>query len=463
MANAGDPTRSLEETLKDAGGPVNLLRGSGLGPYTFPVIPPEFSNWRDEVRAWKDSCALLEQSYHMTELRLRGPEVVPLLAEIAVNRLDPYPPMRAKQLVLASHDGYMIADAIMFRESEEFIRIVGAPFASDWVQFNVEQRGVDVEVERDDNFSIRSGTRDVFRLQVQGPNALALIEEVTGGHVPELKFFHIGELEIAGKRLRALRHGMAGEPGFEIYGPWNDQAAVREALEVAGEKYGMRKVGALAYSTTAQESGWLPMPLPAIYHSDEMRPYREWLNGYFLETIGSLGGSLISDDITDYYVDPIEVGYGRLIDFERDFIGRDALRERGDNQKRTKVTLQWSDSDAADVLDDALFPGHGLPAKYMSLPLPMYATFQSDAVVKDGVVVGVSQWPCYTANANHFISLALIDTEQAAPGTELTLQWGEPNSRRPTVEPHEVREIRATVAPAPYFEKVIKSGGSRGV
>ena len=49
--------------MADAGGPVSLLRRSALGPYIFPVIPAEFTNWRDEVRAWKDSCALLEQSY----------------------------------------------------------------------------------------------------------------------------------------------------------------------------------------------------------------------------------------------------------------------------------------------------------------------------------------------------------------------------------------------------------------
>jgi glycine cleavage system aminomethyltransferase T len=458
MTAVADATRTLDQTLAEAGGPVNLLRGSNLGPYVFPVIPPEFTNWRDEVRAWKDSCALLEQSYHMTELRLRGPEIVPLLAEIAVNKLDPFPAMRAKQLVLASHDGYLIADAIMFREADDFIRIVGAPFASDWVQFNVEQGSYEVEAERDDNFSVRSGTRDVFRVQIQGPNALALVEELTDGHVPEVKFFAIGELVIAGKKLRALRHGMAGEPGFEIYGAWEDQDPVREAIMVAGEKYGIRRVGALAYSTTAQESGWMPMPLPAIYHSEEMRPYRNWLNGYFLETVGSLGGSLVSEDITDYYVDPIEVGYKNLIDFDRDFIGRDALAQRAESQRRTKVTLEWDNDDVADVIRDSLFPGSGGPAKFLSMPLPMYATFESDAVMKDGELVGVSQWPAYSANAERFISLALVDIDESAPGTEVTLLWGEPDSRRPTVEPHTVREIRARVAPAPYFDKVIKSG-----
>jgi vanillate/3-O-methylgallate O-demethylase len=457
MATTAGGPQSLESMMDKAGGPVNLLRGSNLGPYRFPVIPPEFTNWRDEVRAWKDSCALLEQSYHMTELHLRGSQIIPFLSEVAVNKFDTFPVLRGKQLVLAGHDGNFIADSIIFREAEDFFRVVGAPFASDWLLYNAEKSSLDVDAKKDDNFSVRSGTRDVFRVQVQGPNALALVREVSEGTLPDIKFFNIGELRIAGKNVRALRHGMAGEPGFEIYGAWDDQQAVREAIEKAGEKHGMRKVGALAYSTTAQESGWVPMPLPAIYHSAEMKPYREWLTNYFLESIASLGGSFESDDIADYYVDPIELGYKGLIDFNRDFIGRDALIAKASNQRRTKVTLEWDDKDAGAVMQDSIFPT-GTPAKSLNMPMPMYATFQVDTVMKNGKMVGISTWPSYTANANHFISLALLDLEHAKPGTEVTLMWGEPNSRRSTVEPHKVREIKAKVAPAPYFEKVIKSG-----
>lgn len=447
--------RSLQSILDEVGGPVNLLRGSNLGPYTFPVIPPEFTNWRDEVRAWKDGVALLELSYHMTELHLRGRDVVQFLSGLATNKFDPFPVKRGKQLVLAGHDGYFIADAILFRESEDFLRVVGAPFASDWIQFNAENSKLDVTATRDDNFSIRSGMRDVFRVQVQGPHALALMRDVTGGKLPEIKFFDIGEFEIAGQTVRALRHGMAGEPGYEIYGPWDVQQTVRDALEKAGEKFGIRKIGALAYSTTAQESGWMPMPLPAIYHGEAMRPYRNWLTNYYLETIGSLGGSFVSEDITDYYVDPVEVGYGSLIDFNHDFIGRDSLRDKVKNPKRKKVTLVWNNDDVLDVMGSALFAAGG---KYMQLPNPMYATFQSDAVLKNGTAAGISQWLAYSANAQSIISLSLVDIEQATPGTEVTVLWGEPNTKRRTVDKHDVRAIRARVAPAPYFEKVIKTG-----
>jgi len=72
MKNPLMPYANLEEVLKSVGGPVKLLRGSRLGPYVFPVNAPEHTNWRDEQRAWKEGVALLNLSYHMTDLYLRG-------------------------------------------------------------------------------------------------------------------------------------------------------------------------------------------------------------------------------------------------------------------------------------------------------------------------------------------------------------------------------------------------------
>jgi vanillate/3-O-methylgallate O-demethylase len=461
MSNT-DPRKNLEHRIGETGSAVSLLRSSNLGPYVFPGIPHEFTNWRDEVTAWKDSVALLEQSYHMTELHLVGPGTIDFLKEFAVNKLDKFPVMRAKQLVLAAPDGNLIADAIIFHEEEHFYRIVGAPFGSDWLLYNAENTKHDVKATKFDNWSAGVVPRDVYRFQLQGPNAMELMLRVTGGNVPEVRFFGIGEFQIAGKTVRGLRHGMAGTPGFELYGPWDEQAEVRAAIEEAGADLGLRKAGSFAYSTTAQESGWMPMPLPAIYTAPELQGYREWLNGYFLETIGSLGGSLESNNIEDYYVDPIEVGYGNLIDWDRNFVGRDALIAKRDNQKRTKVTLEWNDEDVTDTIAASIFEGaRGVgekTARYLALPSPMYATFESDSVLHNGKAVGVSQWNSFSANSGHLISTALVGLEFSEPGTELTLLWGEPNSKRDTVDDHTVREIRVKVAPSPYFDKVIKSG-----
>ncbi len=450
-----DAPASLEEAIEKAGGPINLLRTSNMGPHPFPGIPAEFTNWRDEQRAWRGSVALLELSYHMTELHLQGPDVISFISELATNRFDNAQPMRAKQLVMTGPDGLFISDAIIFFETDDSLRIVGPPTASNWVQFNCEKTDYRVDYTRDDSMIVPRKRRDKFRIQLQGPNALALMQEVSAVTLPDIKFFHIGEVRIADKCVRALRHGMAGKPGFEIFGDWDDQSSVREAIETTGEKFGLRKAGSITFGTVSQESGWMPRPLPAIYDGPEMKAFREWIPTDSFEATGSLGGSFVSDEISDYYVDPVELGYGSLIHYEHEFIGRDALRERHNNQKRTKVTLVWNNDDVFATMRNALIP-QGPRAKYISLPIPVYASFPVDSVEKNGCHIGISQRMSFSSNAGAILSTALVETEFSEPGTEAVLLWGEPDSRRQTAEQHEVREIRVRVASVPYFSKSIK-------
>ncbi|MGY4099961.1 hypothetical protein ACW2Q0_10465 [Nocardia sp. R16R-3T] len=446
---------SLETAIEQAGGATQLLRSSTIGPFPFPNVPPEFSNWRDEIRAWKDGVALLELSHHMTEIHLSGPDVLPFLKAFSVNKLDTFPVRRAKQIVFAAPDGNLIADAIFVREEEDFFRIVGLPQAGDdWLMFNLERGDWNIKAVKKERGVI---PRDVFRIQIQGPNALPLMTEVADEPLPNVAFFGVGEVTVAGQRIRALRHGMAGTAGFELYGPWDSQWAVREALAVAGEKYGLRKVGDLAYRVTAQESGWLPQTMPPIYSGDYFAEFRQWLDSNSFEANASLGGSFSSDRIEDYYVDPLELGYGLVIDWNRDFIGREALEAKKANPKRKKVALEWHNSDVADAITSSLFAKEGTGARFMALPNLLYAVWEYDSVLDGDRLVGTSQWASYTSNAQHVISSALLAIEDAVPGRELTLLWGESDSKRPVVDAHELRTIRVTVAEAPYFEKVIKT------
>ena len=64
---------NLEELLQAVGNPVEMARNSQIGPYVYPVVPAEFSNWRDEQVAWRETCALFNQSHHMTDLYDQGP------------------------------------------------------------------------------------------------------------------------------------------------------------------------------------------------------------------------------------------------------------------------------------------------------------------------------------------------------------------------------------------------------
>jgi vanillate/3-O-methylgallate O-demethylase len=446
--------RSLEDAIRGAGSPVELARNSQIGPYVYPKVPAEFTNWRDEQVGWRETSALFDQSHHMTDLTLEGPDVVRLLSDLGVNTFENFAVGKAKQFVACTPDGYVIGDAILFFLDENRVRLVGRPSAHNWVQFHAETGDYDVQVDRDERTAVNpTGRRELYRFQVQGPTAREVLTRANGGPLPDIKFFNLGELTIAGHRVRALHHGMSGVPGLELFGPWDEGEDVRAALVEAGNDFGLRQVGSRVYATNTLESGWIPCPLPAVFTGEALRSYREWLpaNGY--EATGSLGGSFYSDDIADYYLTPWDLGYGPFVKFDHDFVGRDALEKLAEAPARRKVTLAWNGEDVARAFG-SLFD-KGPAAKYIDLPLSNYSTWPNDKVLHDGSLVGVSTFSGYSYNERSMLSLAVVDADVDF-GTEVTLVWGEEGggSLKPVVERHVQVELRAVVSPCPYSEVV---------
>jgi len=440
---------SLQDKLDQAGGPVRMLRESQMGPYVYP-IPAEFSNWRDEQRAWREGVALLDQSFHMTDLYIEGPDALRLLSHVGINGFANFGRNKAKQLVTCSPDGYVIGDAILFGLEDDRVLIIGRPVVANWVQFNAETGGFDVQVERDERSLSNPKPRKTYRFEIQGPKAPPLLEKLNGGPLEPIKFFNMAEIRIAGRTVRALRHGMGGAPGLEIWGPLSEGAEIKAAILEAGGEFGLRQVGGRAYGSVAVESGWIPSPLPAIYSGESMRAYRDWLKADSFESLASLGGSFCSDRVEDYYLTPWDLDYGRLIRFDHDFIGRAALERMASGPHRRKVTLVWNPNDVLAV-QGSLY-GNDLPGKFMEMPTPHYAAFPYDKVASQDRTVGISTYAAYTANERAWISLAIINEEVARLGTELTVIWGEEGggSKRPVVERHRQMPIRALVNPWPY-------------
>ncbi|WP_413250269.1 aminomethyl transferase family protein [Sinomonas flava] len=444
-------SESLAQAIARAGSPVELLRNQNWPAFTFPVAP-EFTNWRDEMRAWNTTVALMDQSHHMTQLFLSGADLIPLLSSISPNTFGTFRQGVAKQLISVNQDGYLIGDGILFYNAEgpEGIVLIGHHILIDWVRFNVEKAeaaGKDVRYRLEANSHMRQGPPTFYRYELQGPRANEVMEKVFAGPIPEIKFFHIGDVEIAGRPVRALRHGMAGQPGFEFYGPWEDNEAVLAALMDAGAEFDIRRVGAKAYSASPLESGWVPTPFPAIF-DDDLAEYRDWLPA---ARAGSIGGSLYSADVHDYYMTPYDIGLGKSVRFDHDFHGRAALERHAEDQRRRKATLIWNAEDVAAVVRSQMEPG--TPAKYLDFPKARYGLFQMDEVLKDGQRVGISTDAGYVAYDQLYMSLATVDT-QVPDGTEVEVVWGEdPVSRKAAVDAdHRQVRIRATVAPAPYHE-----------
>jgi vanillate/3-O-methylgallate O-demethylase len=456
---------SLEDVLQAAGNPVRMLRNSKIGAYVYPVVPGEFSNWRDEQRAWRETCVLFDQSHHMVDIYIEGPDAIRLASDTAINTFTNFPVNRAKQYVPCSHDGYVIGDGILFHLEENKLVFVGRAPSANWIEFQAGTGGYDVTIDKDDRSpgdpKGRAVVRKSYRFQIQGPNAWQVIEKLNGGPPPDVRFFHLDAINIGKRRVRALRHGMAGAPGLEIWGPYEEREEIRGTIIEAGAEFGLRQVGARAYATNTLESGWIPSPLPAVYTGEKMKAYREWLPADGYEASGSLGGSFVSDNIEDYYMTPYELGYGPFVRFDHDFIGREALEAMAeamaDRPHRQKVTFAWNADDVAKVFRSMFEPGED-NYKYIDLPLSNYASSSFDRIEHKGRIVGASMFAGYSYNERSMLSLGIVDPDIDI-GSEVTLVWGEEDggTAKTTVEPHRQIELRAVVSPVPYAQPARES------
>jgi vanillate/3-O-methylgallate O-demethylase len=457
--------QSLEALLQTVGNPVNMLRNSQIGAYVYPVVPSEYTNWRDEQRAWRETCVLFDQSHHMVEQLVEGPDALKLFSHLAINSFAKFPVNKAKQFVPCSYDGHVIGDGILFHLEQNKLLFVGRAPSASWIQFHAETGGYNVTTKKDDRSPSRPGGKPVarthYRFQIQGPNAKQVIEKLNGGPIPEIKFFSMDAINIAGRKVRALRHGMAGAPGLEVWGPYAEGEEIRAAIVEAGKELGLAQVGNRAYATNTLESGWIPSPLPAVYTGEKMKAYRQWLPAASYEGTGSIGGSFYSNNIEDYYLTPYELGYGPFVKFDHDFIGREALEKIADKPQRRKVTFAWNADDVTKVFRSMLDPG-AVNYKYIDLPLSNYTSASYDKLVNGGKMVGISMFAGYSYNERSMLSLGIVDPDIQI-GNEVTLVWGEEGggSKKTTVERHKQIEIRAIVSPVPY-SKVAREEYAKG-
>lgn len=435
---------SLQDGIDQAGSPVDLLWKPNAGPWTPEVIDKEYGGWRQEQAAWHEAVAIMDLSHHMSDTVFEGSDVTRLLAAVSANNYESFAVGQAKQFMPVAADGNLITDGILLREAPERYVLSGIGAAQNWVKYHAEAGGYDVTFSTDPSSAVRGGADPrIFRYQVQGPQAADLVSRAFGGPLPDTKFFHSTLVTLAGAEIRALRHGMAGQAGYEFIGDWTDAAAVKDALMSAGDGLGLLHVGALSYPTAGLESGWIPSPLPAIYTAPELTDYRRQVSLFSYEGQNALHGSFFSPRIEDYYVSPFELGYGRSLHFGHDFIGRDALLAAREGPLRTKVTLVFDPSVLREMLAPSQFGAEGGDDFLLS-----YARYRIES---GSALAGTTYYAgsVEPVGAGAVLALGLVDPEFATPGSEVTVVWGEHPGGDPAAA-FEVVRVPALVQPAPY-------------
>jgi glycine cleavage system aminomethyltransferase T len=225
---------------------------------------------------------------------------------------------------------------------------------------------------------------------------------------------------------------MAGTLAYEVHGLIEDAHPVYKTIYDTGLPYGLRRLGGHCYQMNHAENGFPQYGLHFIYSRDVTMP--------------NLCGSA-ADDINNYYPNPYELGWGKMIKFDHDFVGREALEKIAAENKRQIVSLEWNSEDIADVFASQFKDGE--PYKYIDTPTDRnlwpdfsMSTPRDKVINEKGETIGLSFGRQNSAYFHRMISICSLATAYTELGTEVLIVWGEPGTRQ--------KKIRAKVARYPY-------------
>jgi vanillate/3-O-methylgallate O-demethylase len=341
---------------------------------------------------------------------------------------------QSKHLIHCTEEGKLIEEGVLSRFAEDEV----VSFSMYWADYVARQGGYDVATE----------SVEWVKYQVQGPHSLYLLEKLAGESLRDIRFMRFRDINIAGRKVTALRQGMTGEIGFELQAPVEFGKELWATIVEAGREFGIRQMGGRVGMLNHLEANYPTFCLdylPAIFdeaHAEFFATFAKYGPEVF-DQYFKIAGSFESNDVRDWYRSPVELGWGNRIKFDHQFIGREALARELAQPKRTIVTLVWNSEDVGDLYA-SLFRKDTSLMDFMEMPRDSRGYMWTDKVLKNGRSVGVSTSRGYSAYFREMLSLCTIDIEHSKPGTEVTLIWGSPG--------HAQKEIRATVQPAPYKE-----------
>ncbi|HDN96269.1 MAG TPA: glycine cleavage system aminomethyltransferase GcvT [Thermoplasmatales archaeon] len=343
---------ALYELHKELGATFTNFMGYEM-PLRYKSVQEEHLNVRHKVGLFDVS--------HMGNIFVRGKDAENFISKITVENASKIKEGMGQYTVLLNENGDIIDDEVFLHVGkDEYFFIPNSGMhekIAAWMEKNVEDS---IEIEDvSDEFSI---------LAVQGPLSKETLQEILNFNLDTLKFFGCQELSKENFKIdfdgRCIisRTGYTGERGYEMYiHPAEAAVNVFEELLSRGEKYGIMPVGLAARDTLRLEKGF-------------MLACNEFAGGR----------------------NPIEAGLEWLIDWEHDFIGKDALMEFKKKEEYEKITFL--------ECIDAGIPRHG------------------DEVFKDDKRVGIVTSGNFSPCLKKGIALAYVNTKYRGIDEELIIK-----------------------------------------
>src|SRR5579862_2304752 len=323
----------------------------------------DFGDAIAEHQATRTACNLWDES-PLRKWDITGPDAIALADALFTNDMAGLVDGQVRYGAICDDQGKMVMDGTIFRLADDHCMSVTSYDSDlDWYRKVASDRGLDVQVE--------DHTARMPHLQIQGPNARAVLGPITeGADVNTLRYFrfiHQG-VTVGGVPCWLSRTGYSGELGFEVYCSVDDAEDLWHAVVRAGEAHGLRPIGLSAIETLRIESGLL---FPDI-------------------------------DYFPHQTDPFEVRLDNVIKLETqsEFVGRDALRKIAQEGTPRLLTTLRIDGDE----------------------VPEYGA----AVTQDGRDVGIVRSPCQSPTFDmEVIGMAAIDRELVNDGQRVEVALGD--------------------------------------
>jgi len=220
-----------------------------MSPFGGWDMPLHYGSQVAEHEAVRKAVGIFDVS-HMGQVRLQGPGAQDLLQRTMTNDVMPLAIGQSCYGAMCADDGGMIDDLIATRlGADHFFVVVNASTATG-------------DVARIEALRMRHGLASArvmdesaqwAMIAVQGPEALDLVQRVTGKSFHHVAYFHMAQAELGGAAGYVSRTGYTGEDGVELIVAPEVAVSMWRSLCDAGAK----PCGLAARDTLRLEAGYL--------------------------------------------------------------------------------------------------------------------------------------------------------------------------------------------------------------
>lgn len=329
----------------------HVAAGAKMVTFAGFLMPLQYKGITFEHLAVRNNVGLFDLS-HMGEFEVTGKDALAFLEKVTTNNVAGLEVGKIHYTCMTLPHGGIVDDLLVYRLPDSYFLVVNAA--------NIEKDFTWLQSHTFGDVRLTNRSADTALLAVQGPNAQKVLMEITDYDLDRMVYYTSAFAKIAEVELLFSRTGYTGEDGFEIYMSPDHGPRLWKALTGAGKRHGMELIGLGARDTLRLEMKM------ALYGND-----------------------------IDETTTPIEAGLSWIIDFDKDFIGKDVIaKQKAEKPPRRLVCLE---------LEGKAVPRHG------------------HNIYDNGQVVGKVTSGTFSPSLKKPIALGYVPLEKSKAGTTVSI------------------------------------------